>query len=130
MAESKVGDEFVTHEFDEAIAIQRAIVSAEEALSKSHPHAESKAAIATILKDDRAFLKDLERLGKEKGATGEVEDVAEGVIDLLESMVEQAGEAPSEAYEARRAAPREAQAAGLRGRDAQDRPRPQGSRFP
>lgn len=100
MAESKVGDEFVTHEFDEAIAIQRAIVSAEEALSKSHPHAESKAAIATILKDDRAFLKDLERLGKEKGATGEVEDVAEGVIDLLESMVEQAGEAPSEAYEA------------------------------
>jgi hypothetical protein len=45
MAEAKVGDEFITHEFDEAIAIQRAIVDAEQALPKSHPHAGSKAAI-------------------------------------------------------------------------------------
>jgi hypothetical protein len=100
MAESKVGEEFVTHEFDEAIAIQRAIVDAETALAKSHPHAESRQAISTMLKDDRTFLGDLERLGKTKGATGKVEDVAEGVNDLLGSMVEKAGEAPSEAYEA------------------------------
>jgi hypothetical protein len=100
MAESKVGDEFVTHEFDEAIAIQRAIVEAETALAKSHPHAESKQAIAAMLKEDRSFLTELERLGKEKGATGKVEDVAEGVNELLESAVEKAGEAPSEAYEA------------------------------
>lgn len=100
MAESKVGDEFVTHEFDEAIAIQRAIVEAERALAKSHPHPESKRAMADMAKDDKAFLGELERLGKQKGATGKVEDVAEGVIELLESLVGQAGEAPSEAYEA------------------------------
>ena len=100
MAESKVGDEFVTHEFDEAIAVQRGIVDAETALAKSHPHAQSRSAIAGIGKDDKAFLQELERLGKQKGATGKVEDVAEGIIELLESMVEKAGEAPSEAYEA------------------------------
>ena len=100
MAESKVGDEFVTHEFDEAIAVQRGIVDAEMALAKSHPHAQSRSAIAGIGKDDKAFLQELERLGKQKGATGKVEDVAEGIIELLESMVEKAGEAPSEAYEA------------------------------
>lgn len=100
MAESKVGDEFVKHEFDEAIAIQRAIVDAETALAKSHPHPASRQAVATMAKEDRAYLRELERLGKEKGATGEVEDVAEGVTELLESMVQKAGEAPSEAYEA------------------------------
>ncbi len=100
MAEAKSGEEFVTHEFDEAIAVQRGIVAAETALAKSHPHAESKAAIAACLKDDKAFLKQLEQLGKPKGATGKVEDVAEGINELLESMVAKAGEAPSEAYEA------------------------------
>ena len=100
MADSKSGDEFVTHEFDEAIAVQRGIVDAETKLAKSHPHAESKAAIAACLTDDKAFLKQLEQLGKSKGATGKVEDVAEGIVDLLDAMVESAGEAPSEAYEA------------------------------
>jgi hypothetical protein len=100
MAESKIGQEFVTHEFDEAIAIQRAIVEAEDALARSHPHDPSRRAIAAIARDDKAFLRELEQLGKEKGATGEVEDVAEGVIGLLESVVQKAGEAPSEAYEA------------------------------
>jgi len=100
MAESKSGDEFVTHEFDEAIAIQRGIVDAETRLAKVHPHEGSKAAIATCLTDDKAFLTQLEQLGRKKGATGEVEDVAEGVLDLLESLVAKADEAPSEAYEA------------------------------
>ncbi len=100
MAESKSGEEFVTHEFDESIAVQRGIVAAETALAKSHPHAESRAAIAASLTDDKAFLKQLEQLGKAKGATGKVEDVAEGIVELLDSMVEKAGEAPSEAYEA------------------------------
>jgi hypothetical protein len=31
------GQEFVTHEFDEAIAVQKAIVSAGERLSREHP---------------------------------------------------------------------------------------------
>jgi hypothetical protein len=100
MPGSKVGEEFITHEFDESIAIQRAIVDAEQALAASHPHTGSKAAIKTCLAEDRTFLGQLERLGKEKGAAGKVEDVAQGVIDLLRSMVAKAGEAPSEAYEA------------------------------
>jgi hypothetical protein len=100
MGEAKVGDKFVTHEFDEAIAIQRAIVEAESILAKSHPHAESKAAISTALKEDKTFLRQLELLGRKKGATGRVEDVAEGVNELLESLVAKASEAQSEAYEA------------------------------
>jgi hypothetical protein len=100
VAESKVGEEFVTHEFDEAIAVQRAIVDAEETLSQRHPHAPAKRAIASMLKEDRTCLQELERVGREKGATGKVEDVAEGLTELLGAMVEKAGEAPSEAYEA------------------------------
>jgi hypothetical protein len=100
MAESKSGEEFVTHEFDESIAVQRAIVAAEASLAKVHPHPESRAAIAGHLKDDKASLRTLEQLGKARGATGKVEDVAEGINDLLDSMVDSAGEAPSEAYEA------------------------------
>jgi hypothetical protein len=100
MAEAKVGDEFVTHEFDEAIAIQRAIVDAGKSLSKVHPHRPSRSAIASATRQDEAFLRTLERLGKEKGATGKVEEVAEGIEGMLSSSVEKAGQAPSEAYEA------------------------------
>jgi hypothetical protein len=99
-SESKSGDAFVTHEYDESIAVQRGIVKAETALSKSHPHPRSRAAIESALKEDKAFLKQLEKLGTAHDATGEVEDVAEGIIELLDSMVEKAGDAPSEAYEA------------------------------
>jgi len=100
MAEGKSGEEFVTHEYDEAIAVQRAIVAAETKLAEMHPHAGSREAILACLEDDQAFLDRLEALGKTKGATGEVEDVAEGINELLGSMVDKAGEAPSEAYEA------------------------------
>jgi hypothetical protein len=100
MATAKVGDEFITHEFDEAIAIQRAIVEAGQRLSKAHPHRPSKTAIASATREDESFLRTLERLGKAKGATGKVEDVAEGNTELLNSSVEKAGKAPSEAYEA------------------------------
>src|SRR4029079_3518608 len=100
MAESKSGEEFVPHEYDEAIAVHRGIVKAETALAKSHPHAESRAAIADQLKEDKGLLAELERLGKTRGATGKVEDVAEGITELLSSLVDKAGEAPSEAYEA------------------------------
>jgi hypothetical protein len=100
MAEAKVGDEFITHEFDEAIAIQRAIVEAGRQLGKIHPHRPSKTAIATAAREDEAFLRTLEELGKAKGASGKVEDVAEGLTGLLRSSLEKADEAPSEAYEA------------------------------
>ncbi len=100
MGEAKVGQEFITHEFDEAIAIQRAIVDAEEQLSKSHPYAEAKTAIKTGLKEDKAFLKELETLGRTHGATGKVEEVAGSLKQLMEESAQKATEAESEAYEA------------------------------
>jgi protein-disulfide isomerase-like protein with CxxC motif len=102
MGEAKVGDEFVTHEFDEAIAIQQVIVDAETTLSTRHPVASTKRVISAALTDDRAFLKQLKAMGKEHGATGKVEDVAEGLKELMESTLESATKEghDSEFYEA------------------------------
>jgi hypothetical protein len=100
MGEAKVGQEFITHEFDEAIAIQRTIVEAGEQLSRSHPFPEAKTAIKSGLKDDKLFLTQLEKLGREHGATGKVEDVAGSLKQLMEESAQKAGEAESEAYEA------------------------------
>jgi hypothetical protein len=100
MGEAKVGDEFVTHEFDEAIAIQRQIVEAERALAESHPVSEVKRALKGFLRDDERFLMELESLGSEKGATGKVEEVAGSMGELMRTTLESAPEAESEAYEA------------------------------
>jgi predicted RNA-binding Zn ribbon-like protein len=100
MGEAKVGQEFIKHELDEAIAIQRTIVTAEEQLSGSHPEAESKRAIERFLKQDQKFLQKLEQLGQEVGATGEVEEVAGSMQELMQTTLQTAEEAPSEAYEA------------------------------
>jgi hypothetical protein len=75
-------------------------VEAGQNLSRVHPHPPTKTAIAAATREDQAFLRTLERLGKTKGATGKVEDVAEGINELLSSSSEKAGEALSEAYEA------------------------------
>ena len=88
MAQAKVGDEFVTHEFDEAIAIQRSIVEAEDALSKKHPIATAKREIENALVDDRRFLQQLENMGKPHGAMGRIEDVAEGLTELMTETLE------------------------------------------
>jgi hypothetical protein len=100
MAEAKVGAEFVTHELDEAIAVQRAIVEAEEQLSTSHPMPDARRELKDALKEDRQFLRQLEQLGKPHGATGKVEEVAGALQQLLQETVEKASEAESEAYEA------------------------------
>lgn len=100
MAEAKVGDEFIKHEFDEAIAIQSRIVEAEEQLSRSHPLPAAQQAIKSCLKEDRQFLKDLQQLGKPRGATGAVEEVAEAMGELMQETLASADEAESEAYEA------------------------------
>jgi hypothetical protein len=100
MGEAKVGPEFIKHELDEAIAVQRTIVQAEEQLSEAHPEADSKRAIERFLKQDQKFLQKLEQLGQEHGATGEVEEVAGGLQQLMQTTLETAAEAPSEAYEA------------------------------
>jgi hypothetical protein len=100
MAEAKVGDEFITHEFDEAIAIHRQIVEAERALAQSHPVSAVKRAMRGFLRDDERFLTELEALGAEKGATGKVEEVAGSMGELMRTTLESAPEAESEAYEA------------------------------
>jgi hypothetical protein len=100
MSEAKTGEAFIQHEFDEAIAIQQAIVTAEKALSEDHPRASAKRIISAALKEDERFLTELKRLGKKHDATGKVEGVAEALTTLMEETTGSAGEAESEAYEA------------------------------
>jgi hypothetical protein len=90
MGEAKYGQAFITHEFDEAIAIQRCIVDAETTLSTKHPMASAKAAIKDSLTDDKLFLKQLTTLGKKHDATGELEDVATGLTELMTETLETA----------------------------------------
>ncbi len=102
MGEAKTGEEFITHEYDEAIAVQVCIVEAETTLARSHPVASSKTAIKAALTEDMAFLSQLRTLGKPHGATGKVEDVAGGLKDLMEEVLETATKerADSDYYEA------------------------------
>ena len=102
MSEAKVGEAFVKHEFNEAIAIQQVIVDAETKLATTHPMRSAKAAIKDSLADDRRFLKELQTLGKKHDATGEVEDVAGGLKELMEQTLMTATEegADSDYYEA------------------------------
>jgi hypothetical protein len=100
MSEAKYGDEFITHEFDEAIAIQQAIVEGAETLATAHSRTESKRLIKTVLKEDQKFLKELQRLGKKHDATGKLEGVALALKQLMDETAQSAAEAPSESYEA------------------------------
>jgi len=102
MGEAKIGEEFITHEFDEAIAIQRSIVAAEKMLSTKHPMATAKRTVKDALMEDQDFLTQLETLGKAHGATGELEDVAESMTELMSTTLHSATreKADSEFYEA------------------------------
>ena len=102
MGEAKVGEEFIKHEFDEAIVIQQCIVDAETSLSTAHPSAAAKRAIKSSLAADKKYLQKLKQLGKQHDATGEVEDVAGGLKELMESALEKATSAgnDSDFYEA------------------------------
>jgi len=83
MGEPKVGDEFIKHEFDEAIAIHGGIVEAETQLASSHPFPEGRDSIEALLKDDQAFLRQLQSLGEPYGAAGEMEEVAGSMLELM-----------------------------------------------
>jgi hypothetical protein len=100
MSEAKVGKAFITHELDEAIAIQRAIVKAEEQLGREHPSSTAKRLMKETLKTDEQFLRQLETLGRPWGATGKIEEVAGALEELMTETSEKAAEAESEAYEA------------------------------
>lgn len=94
------GTEFIKHEFDEAIAIQRSIVESAKALSTAHPVADAKRQIKADLRADEKHLRQLEKFGKPWGATGKREDVAESLGDLASETAKKAGDDESEAYEA------------------------------
>ena len=100
MGEAKYGEEFITHEFDEAIAIQQAIVDGAQKLTTAHSRAASKQLIKTTLREDEKYLRELRRLGKKHDATGKVEGVALALKELMDETDQSAAEAPSESYEA------------------------------
>jgi hypothetical protein len=100
VGEAKIGSEFIKHELDEAIAVQRTIVEAETRLASVHPEAEAQRALKQGAKEDQKFLTELERLGREHGASGEVEEVAGGLQQLMQTTLQTAEQAESEAYEA------------------------------
>ena len=94
------GTEFITHEFDEAIAIQQSIVDAGTKLSSSHPVAAVKRQLTADLKVDQRHLTQLQKFGKPFGAVGKREEVAEALGSLADETSQKAGEEESEAYEA------------------------------
>lgn len=94
------GTEFIKHEFDEAIAVQRAIVEAGRRLSDAHPVTEVKRQLKADLKTDTTHLKQLEKLGKPFGAEGKEEEVAGALSSLADETSKKAATEPSEAYEA------------------------------
>ena len=94
------GREFITHEFDEAIAIQQSICDAGTNLSQSHPVAAVKRQLTADLKVDQRHLAELQRFGKPFGAAGKREEVAEALGSLADETSAKAGSEESEAYEA------------------------------
>jgi hypothetical protein len=95
------GQAFITHEFNEAIAVQQAIVQAGRQLAASVPVPEARRSLKQGLKEDERLLKELEKLGRKFGATGEREEIAAAMEQLAQQTTESAGSGDeSEAYEA------------------------------
>ena len=94
------GQEFIKHEFDEAIAIQQTICDSGEKLSTSHPVTAVKRQLKSGLKIDQRHLKELQKFGKPYGAAGKREEVAEALSSLAEETTSKADAEESEAYEA------------------------------
>jgi hypothetical protein len=95
------GQEFIRHEFDEAIAVQQAIVRGAEELAEVHPLPEGKRQLKTVAKESGQWLKKLQKRGQTFGATGEKEEVAGAIDELANTTLANArGGEPSEVYEA------------------------------
>lgn len=95
------GQDFIRHEFDEAIAVQQGIVEAEKQLAGVHPLPQVKDRLKTMTRESQTWLEQLQKLGKPFGATGKQEEVSQGMSDLLQKVLQgaQSGDA-SEVYEA------------------------------
>ena len=96
------GKEFIRHEFDEAIAVQRGIVKAETQLASSHPMPGAKTMLKSSATESKQWLKKLETAGSKFGATGVAEEVAEGINQLATETLEKASQTGEESdyYEA------------------------------
>jgi hypothetical protein len=95
------GRAFITHEFNEAIAVQQAIVETGRQLSQSVKVPEAQRSLKQGLKDDERLLRELERMGKKFGATGEREEIAAAMEQLAQQTAQSASSGEeSEAYEA------------------------------
>lgn len=95
------GQEFIKHEFDEAIAVQQTIVRGTTALADVHPMQSSKRLLKSTARESEQWLRRLQKAGSKFGATGEREEVASGIDQLASTTLQNAaaGEA-SEVYEA------------------------------
>lgn len=95
------GQEFVRHEFDEAIAVQQSIVRAARELAGVHPMPEAKRQLQTAARESEQWLTRLQKAGSKFGATGKKEEVASGIDQLANTTLQNArGGDPSEVYEA------------------------------
>ncbi len=95
------GQAFITHEFNEAIAVQQAIVEAGRELAESVTVPDAQQSLKQGLKEDERLLRELEKLGERFGASGEREEIAQALEQLSRQTAQSAkGGDPSEAYEA------------------------------
>ena len=95
------GQAFITHEFNEAIAVQQAIVETGRQLSQSVRVPEAQRSLKQGLKEDERLLRELEGMGKKFGATGEREEIAAAMEQLAQETAQSAKSGDdSESYEA------------------------------
>lgn len=81
-----VGTRFVTHVFDETVALQRTLLAAETALADRHWDEQTRRLIRDALTDDRRLLADWERLGARYGASGIDGVTAAGVTEMVDQL--------------------------------------------
>jgi len=99
--EMHTGQDFIKHEFDEAIAVQQSIVRGASSLAQVHPMPDSKRQLQTAARESEQWLKRLQKAGSKFGATGEKEEVASAIQELANTTLQKAREGePSEVYEA------------------------------
>jgi hypothetical protein len=97
------GKEFIKHEFDEAISIQKTLVESARELSQAHPVPAARTALQEMLPEGEAHLEALQSFGALFGARGKKEVVVRGMAGLMEKTLANAKEhkeEESEAYEA------------------------------
>lgn len=90
------GREFIKHEFDEAIEMQKNIVSSAKELAGAHPLASSRAALKELQPTVEAQLETLESFGALFDAKGKKEDVVKGMETLMKKMLSKATEKDAE----------------------------------